>query len=148
MNYTIFCIGNPKGGDDSIGPFIAKKLTQIKTNELNVINAETVPENFTGTIKKINPDVLIIIDAIDMGLKPGKIRIVPPERIGEMHISTHGIPISVLINYLKKNIKKIILIGIQPSKMSGEISKKAMIASEELIDILIKKELDKLKTLE
>ncbi len=39
-----------------------------------------------------------------------------------MHISTHGIPISVLINYLEQYVENIIFIGIQPKVMSGNLT--------------------------
>ena len=65
-------IGNATGGDDAVGPYIAR---QLKKTEVQAINCETVPENYTSVVKKQNPEVLIIIDAVEMGLLPGDIRI-------------------------------------------------------------------------
>lgn len=148
VKYLILCIGNPQGGDDSVGPYIGEKLKKHQSDNLIVINAETVPENYTGVIKKEKPDVLIIVDAIEMDINPGEIRIVESEKIGEMHISTHGIPISVLTKYLKNSVEKIILIGIQPSSMSGEISKDVKNSAEKLIDLIKDNKLSTLKKLE
>lgn len=148
VKYFILCIGNPDGGDDSVGPFIAEELKKFQSDDLKIVNAGTVPENYTGTIKKEKPDILVIIDAIDMGLKPGEVRIVDSEKIGEMHISTHGIPISVLIKYLIKSVKKIALIGIQPSKMSGEISENVKKSAEKLVDLINKQKIKNLNKLE
>ena len=100
MKTVILCIGNRDGGDDAVGPLIADKLTKGKDENRIVIDAGIAPENFTGVVKKHHPDALIIIDAVDMNLSYGAIRRVPPERIGLMHVSTHGIPLSVLIKYL------------------------------------------------
>ena len=72
MNFLIMCIGNREGGDDAIGPYIADKL---KDSDINVIDCGTVPENYTGIVKKYNPDKLVIIDAADIGLKSGEFRI-------------------------------------------------------------------------
>ena len=121
MDFLVMCIGNPQGGDDAVGPYIAKKLKELN---INVIDCGTTPENYTSFIKQTNPKKLIIIDAADMGLKPGEIRIVPKEKIGVMTISTHGIPTSILMNYLEKYIKEVVLIGIQPQNMSGEMNTK------------------------
>ena len=131
MDFLVMCIGNPIGGDDALGPYIARKLKKLN---IDVINSCTTPENYTSIVKKINPKKLILIDAADMGLKPGEIRIIPKEKIGVMTISTHGIPASVLMNYLEKYVKEIFLIGIQPKNMSGEMN----IKIKEKADLLVK----------
>ena len=136
VNYLIMCIGNRDGGDDAIGPYIADKLKQDEC-DLFVLDCGTVPENFTSVVKRYKPKNLIIIDAVEMWLDPGEIRIVPKEKIGRMHISTHGIPISVLIDYLEQFIDTIIFIGIQPGIISGNSIGPVVIASgKRLIEII------------
>ena len=144
MDFLLMCIGNPKGGDDAVGPYIAKKLKELN---IDVIDCGTTPENYTSVVKQKNPKKLIIIDAADMGLKPGEIRIVPKEKIGVMTISTHGIPTSVLMNYLEKYVKKVILIGIQPQNMSGEMNTKIKEKANYLVEIIKDKEINKLSVL-
>ena len=137
------CIGNKEGGDDAVGPYIAERLK----HDFIVLNCGTVPENYTSVVKKHDPDTLFIIDAVDMGLSPGEIRIVPKEKIGVMHISTHGIPISVLIGYLEGYVGNIIFIGIQPKKMSGELSEIVKKKADELIELLKNKQIKQIKSL-
>jgi len=137
------CIGNPDGGDDAVGPYIAKKLK----DNFTVLDCETNPENYTSIVKKQNPDKLIIIDAVDMGLRPGEIRKVPKEKIGVMTISTHGIPVSVLIDYLERFIDNIILIGIQPKNMSGQITEIVKKSADKLVNLIKNKEFEKIKSL-
>lgn len=144
MGYLIMCIGNRDGGDDAVGPYIADKL---KKTEIETIDCETNPENYTSVVKKFSPDNLIIIDAVEMGLKPGEIRIVPEEKLGVMTISTHGIPIPVLIGYLKQNVKSIILIGIQPKTMSGAITDIVEKSADELIEIIKKENYNRIEIL-
>ena len=139
------CIGNRDGGDDAVGPYISDNLKKEILDEIQVIDAGTTPENFTGKVKEYKPENLIIIDAIEMNLKPGEIRIVPKEKIGVMHISTHGIPISVLIGYLERYVRNIFLIGIQPEKMSGEMSKSVLESTNMLFEIIRKKEFERIK---
>ena len=146
VDYLVMCIGNRDGGDDAIGPYIADKLKQNEC-DLVVLDCGTVPENFTSIVKQHNPKNLIIIDAVEMGLDAGEIRIVPKEKIGVMHISTHGIPISVLINYLEGYVEQIVFIGIQPKKMSGEISENVKKSGNELVKIIKNKDFKRLKTL-
>ena len=137
QNILIMCIGNRDGGDDGIGPYIADKL--MKTSN-DVVDCGTTPENYTAVVKQKQPKTLIIIDAAEMNLAPGEIRIIPKEKISTMHISTHGIPLSLLITYLEKEGEKILLIGIQPNHMSGPISSMVKKGADRLIEILKKQQ--------
>lgn len=138
------CIGNRGGGDDAVGPYIAD---QLKSTTVDVLDCGTTPENYTSLVKKHDPKHLIIIDAVEMGLFPGEIRIVPKEKIGVMHISTHGIPISVLINYLEQYVKNIIFIGIQPKTMSGEMIEPIKKSGQDLVNLIKNNNLDQIETL-
>jgi len=138
------CIGNRDGGDDAVGPYIAD---QLKSTTVDVLDCGTTPENYTSLVKKHDPKHLIIIDAVEMGLFPGDIRIVPKEKIGVMHISTHGIPISVLINYLEQSVEKIVFIGIQPKTMSGEMTEPVKKSGQDLVNLIKNNNLDQIETL-
>ncbi len=128
-------IGNDLRGDDGVGVYIAKKF---KKDGWYTIEAGTVPEDFTSEIKRINPELLVMVDAAQMGLAPGEIRIVPVERIPKAAFSTHGMPLSILISYLHDYVGKIILIGIQPKNMvfGAEMSDEVIAAAEKLLRIL------------
>ena len=147
MQYLIMCIGNRNGGDDSVGPYIADRLGSENLEGIKVIDAGTVPENYTSVVKREKPKILLIIDAVEMGLDPGEIRVVPKDRIGIMTISTHGIPISVLIGYLEQYVTDIILIGIQPKEMSGELTIVVKDSGDKLVKILKENKLNAIKTL-
>ena len=140
------CIGNKNAGDDGVGPFIASSLKK-KIKNINYIDCGIIPENYTSLVKKYNPNKLIIIDAADMNLKPGEFRIISKEKIGLMHISTHNMPISILINYLENYIKKIYFIGIQPKKFIGNISNEVKQSANNLINVIKNDEVEKIKVL-
>ena len=142
------CIGNREGGDDSVGPYIADKLSSLNLDNIKIIDAGTVPENYTSVVKREKLKILIIIDAVEMGITPGEIRIVPKEKIGVMTISTHGIPISVLIEYLEQYVKKIIFIGIQPKEMSGELTSVVKKNGDKLVKIIINNDINSIKILQ
>jgi hydrogenase 3 maturation protease len=147
MQYVVMCIGNRDGGDDAIGPYIADKLSSENLDSIKVIDAGIVPENYTSIVKQEKPKTLFIIDAVEMGLNPGDIRIVPKEKIGVLTISTHGIPISVLIGYLEQYISEIIFIGIQPKEMSGKITTYVKESGDFLVNVFKEKNFKKIKTL-
>ena len=131
----LMCIGNRDGGDDAIGPYIADRMKN-ETKDDMIIDCGTTPENYTAIVKQKKPDILLLIDAAEMNLSPGTIRTIPKEKIGTMHISTHGIPLSLLVTYLEKEVPTIIMIGIQPQRMSGPISNNVKKHANELIELL------------
>jgi hydrogenase 3 maturation protease len=135
------CIGNDMRGDDALGPLIAKSLVKLfqNQNDIIIINAETVPENYTGLIRKENPSHIIFIDAVEMKMIPGTIKLVKCDKITDYNISTHAMPLSFLIKYLESfTDANILLIGIQPKnmEMSHRISNEVKIALDELTKII------------
>lgn len=139
----MLAIGNELRGDDGLGPLFAKKLSQITENssDVVVIDGGTVPENFTGSLRKEKPTHVILIDAVEMNGNPGDIEFIEKERISEFNVSTHSMPISFLIKYLETTSPfKIILVGIQPQKMvlGEEITLEVENSVNDLINIFKK----------
>lgn len=115
MKTVILGVGNSLHSDDGAGPYFAELFKENK----NIVsfNCGTAPENFTGAVKKINPELLIIVDASLMGLRAGEIRIVPKEKIHDTSVGTHMLPLTHLIDYMSEYVPQIILIGIQPKSL-------------------------------
>jgi len=147
MDILILCIGNEEGGDDGIGPYIAERLKSESSHDM-VFDCGTTPENYTGIIKRQKPKTLILIDAAEMNLPPGEIRIIPREKLGTMHLSTHGIPLSVFIDYIGKEVPSIIFIGIQPETMQGTLSDPVKKSGEYLIGLIQKKQIESIPLLQ
>ncbi len=131
----VLCIGNQEGGDDGIGPYLAKRW-KSKSSDFLILDGGTTPENYTGIIKQHKPHTLILIDAAQMNLPAGDIRIIPREKLGTMHLSTHEIPLSVFIQYMEKEVPSIIFIGIQPETMDGRLSDPVKNSGERLMTLL------------
>lgn len=104
-------IGNCLRSDDGAGSYIAK---HFEHHHWVALNGKSAPENTTSIIKKIRPQLLVIVDATQMGLKAGSFRIIPFGKIISLQLSTHSMPLNFLIEYLTPYCQKIILIGIQP----------------------------------
>lgn len=106
-------IGNELKYDDGVGPYIISKLNQLDLNDnVLLINAKTVPENFTGKIRKENPSHIILIDACLMGLDYGDYKIVDKEDFVNIGISTHSMSLSYFVKFLNQD--NILFIGIEP----------------------------------
>jgi hydrogenase 3 maturation protease len=104
-------IGNTLRCDDGVGPYIAQTM---QDGSFLALDCGTVPENFTSVVRKTRPDVLLLIDAADMGLAPGEFRSIPKEHVKEVSIGSHNMSLSYLIDYLSDSCKTILFIGIQP----------------------------------
>lgn len=134
-------VGNELKSDDGVGPFIIKKLKQenIENKNLLFIDGKTVPENFTGKIRKEKPTHLIIVDACLMDLQPGEMQIVNKYEFANIGISTHSMSLSFFVRYLEKDTDfGIIFVGIEPETMDwGERpTPKVEKAANEFIEIL------------
>ena len=134
-------VGNELKSDDGVGPFIIKKLKgeNIENESLLFIDAMTVPENFTGKIRKENPTHMIIVDACLMDSKPGDMRIVSKDEFANIGISTHSMSLSFFVRFLEKDTDiKIIFVGIEPETMDWGTKPTANVekSANEFIDAL------------
>ncbi len=111
-------IGNRLKTDDGAGSVIVNNLKYLENDSLIFIDGETVPENFTGKIRKENPSHLVIIDACLMGEKPGTVKVINQNDFVNIGISTHSISLSYFVKYLQKNMDlKVLFIGIEPESL-------------------------------
>ena len=109
-------IGNELKYDDGVGPYIISRLSKLNLNgNILLINAQTVPENFTGKIRKENPSHIILVDACLMGLSPGDYKIVDKDDFANIGISTHSMSLSYFVKFL--NHDNILFIGIEPKSL-------------------------------
>jgi len=115
MSIVLLGIGNPLHADDGAGPKLADMLAGIPG--VTAFNCGTAPENFTGLVRKLGPELLIIADAAEMGLPPGSVRIIPPEKIHDTSVGTHTLPLYHLVDFLADPSRKILIIGIQPASL-------------------------------
>lgn len=111
----MLAVGNSMMGDDGAGPMLFDLMQETPIDGWLAINGGSSPENVAHQIRELNPAFLLIVDAADIGLDPGQIRVIDPEDIAEMFImSTHNLPLNFLIDQLKEDINHIIFLGIQP----------------------------------
>jgi hydrogenase 3 maturation protease len=104
-------VGNPFLGDDGAGCFVADKFSE---EGWKCYNCGTTPENITGIVRREKPERVFIIDAADMGIIPGELRIILKEKIEDAGIGTHQLSLSHLLTYLENIAGEVVLIGIQP----------------------------------
>lgn len=111
-------IGNPIRMDDFVGTKIVQDLQGKVSEEIFLIECETVPENFMQQIIDFNSTHILLIDAAILGLKPGNLRLIRPERLMAFPAySTHAFPLRMFCEYLAKMTKaNIALLLVEPKK--------------------------------
>ncbi len=140
-------VGNDIRGDDAVGELVSR---EFEKEGWKSVDCGSVPENYVPQVEEGEYDVLIIVDAADMEIEAGEIRRVPREKLGVFTMSTHALPLSVVMDFLDKKVGEVILIGIQPKDMSlkegitGEVKE----AKERLLDILHEERWDEIPELE
>ncbi|MFC2143905.1 hydrogenase maturation peptidase HycI [Candidatus Aenigmatarchaeota archaeon] len=118
---TVVCgIGNRMRGDDAAGPLVIDKLKSvIRTKDVLLLDCGELPENLITQITKFKPNKLILIDSADLGSEPGAFREISQDEIKDHVLSTHRMPLTMLVKFLNSRIKfDLVFIGIQP-KQSG-----------------------------
>ncbi|WP_067146137.1 hydrogenase maturation peptidase HycI [Methanobrevibacter olleyae] len=134
--------------DDGLNSYICELNVDVneslkkRLNKTFLIDGGSVPENFTGLIKKFNPSHIIIVDASLMNKEAGEINIVNKDNIVDISISTHSMSLAYLIKYLElENEFEILFIGIEPKIMdlSFELSDIVKETSDLLVKLLFSK---------
>ena len=107
-------IGNPRHGDDGLGPLFARAF---RHPEWRCVNASTAPENFAGLVRRLHPDLLVLLDAADMGQPPGTLRRLDPGAIQSGDFGTHAGSIGRLADFLADCAGRVVVLGIQPADL-------------------------------
>jgi len=140
---VILCLGNTDRGDDGIGPRVASEIKGKVAYE--VIDAGVTPENYTGVVKRLNPDTILIVDTVIFDGVPGEIRLFTGDDLRTGKISTHDVSPKLLIEYLKSSTKADIhILGINPksNKFGEALSSEAEEAVEKLKALLLSSQND------
>ena len=130
-------VGNPLRSDDGAGVLVARRLAKRATDHLLVIEAGQAPENRTAELRRFAPDLVLLVDAADMGGAPGAIGWIAEEAIDGLSASTHSLPLSMLARYLKLELGcRVMFLGIQPAsnEMGERVSEKVLQAVDEIIE--------------
>lgn len=115
MTKVLLCVGNSMMGDDGAGPLLAEKCLAAPQGDWVVIDGGSAPENDVVAIRELRPELLLIVDATDMMLNPGEIRVIDPDDIAEMFMmTTHNMPLNYLVDQLKEDVGEVVFLGIQP----------------------------------
>lgn len=140
---AIVGIGNSLRSDDAAGIMVARALMEFGVlrdlDSVLVMDAGHAPENGTSQLRRFAPDVVLLIDAAEMGEAPGTIRLIEMAEIEGMSASTHSLPLSILAKYLVlEHDCQVALLGIQPgfTQVGEEITGRVEQAVCEIVNTL------------
>jgi len=112
---AIVGIGDELSRHDRLGILAARDVEALHLPAVQVFLAGTLPESFTGPIRRSKPDHVILLDAADMGARPGTVAVIGAQHIRGSRLSTHALPLSLVIKYLESDVgTRVSLVGIQP----------------------------------
>ena len=94
-------VGNPLFGDDAAGCLVARALVGIPG--LDVVEADDVPENHVIHIADGTPDVVVLVDAVDLGASPGSVAILEKEAMAQYEPSTHRVPLGLIAEIIQRS---------------------------------------------
>jgi hydrogenase 3 maturation protease len=121
---VILGVGNPLQGDDAVGPNLVDSLHGRV--EATLINGGEVPENYLSAIRAAQPEVVLIIVAIELGADPGCIAVLDADRLRAIGNFTRNPGLAFLAVMIQDGTgAEVLLVGIQPQATSfaAELSK-------------------------
>ena len=109
-------VGNDMSGDDAFGPILARRLKSALGEK--AMDTGLAPENWIGPIRKLNPKILIIADAVAFDGKPGEVRVFQCCELGDSLPTTHGPGLGAFIGYLQEILPEIeiFILAVQPER--------------------------------
>ena len=137
---SIVGIGHPLFGDDYIGCWVTDRLLEldIVSDRVQIISAESKPENVIGPIIRFHPDHLVLLDAVS-GNDHGETVIIPWNVNLLLDTYLFSAPLSKFCTFIHNETGcEITLIGIQIpfSDMALELSEPIKTAGKKLVEIL------------
>ena len=131
-------IGNRWRGDDAAGPEVIARVAGRA--EARCIDAGDAPERHLGEAVEGAPGSILLVDAVDFGGPPGEVALFGLEDLPARLGTTHDVPLSVLMEYLRAmSGADVLLLGIQPEttdfgrRMSAAVDDAVSVVTEMLL---------------
>lgn len=128
---AVLGIGNQLFGDDGAGPELLRMLKdrweaqQPSSNsqaQRFFIDTGEFPEDWFIQIVDLRPDVILVIDAVDLQAEPGSIAVLAPEALPETFCcSTHRLPLRTLLDLWEKSGSTTLVLAIQPENLTFRV---------------------------
>ena len=116
IRLTVMGIGQEMFGDDAAGVEVARRLQPLFSDHLQVIEACYVPENFTGAVRRHEPDIVLLVDE---SIWAGASQFVGDCDVTGFSASSHTGPLSSLAQFISVTMDcEVWIIGIEPADLT------------------------------
>jgi hydrogenase 3 maturation protease len=105
-------IGNILRQDDGAGVYISRAIKSRRN--VSSLTVEVSIENYIGKINSLNPDILVLIDCVDLYSAPGTTRLLHVSQTKDLTFNTHNISLGKISEFFTMPVY---ILGIQPEKI-------------------------------
>lgn len=118
---AILGVGHRLRRDDAAGPEVCDRMRAdlgLHPGVL-VVDGGPAPENCIGLLRAFHPDLVVVIDAAQMGAEPGTVRWLSLTEAGRCGASTHTLPLPTFCRLIQGSLGcEVIIMGIEPGDTS------------------------------
>jgi hydrogenase 3 maturation protease len=125
---VVACVGNPIRGDDGAAQLLFRKLKH-QALRLSVMNCGTNPQDYIDEIVRLQPGVMIFVNALDRSLRPGTTVLEELEStsLTGSSLIAHKFPLAWIASLIEMmtdegNSTHTVLVGIQVGSTRGRIT--------------------------
>ena len=139
-NVAVVAIGNIMRSDDGLGSKLIELLRARSVNA-RLFDCGTVPENYIFPILSTACDTIVLVDAADLGLRPGQAKVLDLDSIMNISFSTHAPSPRLFTDLLKtgKDDLNIFVVSVQPKStiLGGPISDEVLRGLDTLTEAFV-----------
>ena len=106
-------LGNTDRGDDGAGILVAEALKK-PFPDYSFSEHDGIEGTVLDISERMEDSTILFVDAADMGLEPGSLRLIPRESIKETEITTHRVAVALMSSILEKSGKMTAVVAVQP----------------------------------
>jgi len=133
----VLCVGNPLRGDDAFGPAVFEAVSERTTAA--VFNGAETPENALPALARLEPRLVIVVDAVVFGGAAGELALLEPGGMRTDGFDTHTASLSVVAEFLQEACgARVLVLAAQPAciDMGAELTPSVNEAVERAADII------------
>jgi len=105
-------IGNVLRSDDGTGVYISNNIRN--RDNISSLTVEVSIENYIGKINTLKPDILVLIDCVDLSESPGICKLLDINKIQDITFNTHNISLRKLSDFF---LMPVFILAIQPERI-------------------------------
>jgi hydrogenase 3 maturation protease len=138
---VVIGMGNELRADDAVGLHVVRLLKPFTHGKLKVFEGHMTPEAYIGPTCASRPTHVLIVDAAELGQKPGAWQVLSKNNVEQGLFTSHTIPaVEIAAEIQRRCSAAVVFVGIQPKSrdISLDLSRECQKAAEEISEIIRK----------